>query len=213
MPDNIPRELHELAGLMPESISDQELMLLLANTGHSEERNALFSEFHRRFSGRVLTWCFRFTRNRARAADLSQEVFLKAWRHLSAFRGDSRPSTWLYVIARNHCLTAVQRASCDPLAVCGPIPPRLPDPSPCHPDDYIYRQERCRAIRAAMDSALQPIEARIMTLHYGYEVPLAALTKRLDLMNPSGAKAYIVNGRRKLKNALSRRTSARREAA
>jgi hypothetical protein len=44
-----------------------------------------------------------------------------------------------------------------------------------------------------------------MALHYGYEVPLGTLTQRFSLANPSGAKAYIVNGRRKLKGAISRR--------
>ena len=55
------------------------------------------------------------------------------------------------------------------------------------------------------------MEARVMALHFGYEVPLAAITQQLALSNPSGAKAYVVNARRKLNSAIKRR--AVREAA
>jgi len=44
-----------------------------------------------------------------------------------------------------------------------------------------------------------------MTLHYGHDVPLATITRELALDNPSGAKAYIVNARRKLQGVLRRR--------
>ena len=44
-----------------------------------------------------------------------------------------------------------------------------------------------------------------MALHYGYELPLAAITQQLELTNPSGAKAYVVNARRKLNLVMKRR--------
>ena len=44
-----------------------------------------------------------------------------------------------------------------------------------------------------------------MTMHYAHSVPLAVITQDLRLKNPSGAKAYIVNSRRKLKAVLQRR--------
>jgi RNA polymerase sigma factor (sigma-70 family) len=43
---------------------------------------------------------------RQAAADLVQEVFLKAYRHMESFRGDSKFTTWLHTMARNHCLDA-----------------------------------------------------------------------------------------------------------
>jgi hypothetical protein len=44
-----------------------------------------------------------------------------------------------------------------------------------------------------------------MALHYGHDVPLADITRQLALTNPSGAKAYIVNARRKLNGIAGRR--------
>jgi RNA polymerase sigma-70 factor (ECF subfamily) len=165
----------------------------------------LFAEFYRRFHVRVTNWCFRISHCRTSAGDLSQEVFFKAWRHLGSFRGDSRPSTWLYVITRNHCLSAVQRLASDPLEAGAQLPERLRDNSMTHPDRHIERNQLCKDMCDLMKSALEPMEARILALHYGYEIPLGTITSRMSLLNPSGAKAYVVNGRRKLKNALQRR--------
>ena len=41
----------------------------------------------------------------AAAEDATQEIFLKIWRALPDFRGESSVSTWIYAIARNTCLT------------------------------------------------------------------------------------------------------------
>jgi RNA polymerase sigma-70 factor (ECF subfamily) len=49
--------------------------------------------------------CYRFTSNTEDAADLTQEVFVKAYRSLGKFRGTSAFSTWLYRIAVNACLS------------------------------------------------------------------------------------------------------------
>ena len=49
--------------------------------------------------------CYRFTGNSEDAADLTQEVFVKAYRSLGKFRGTSAFSTWLYRIAVNTCLS------------------------------------------------------------------------------------------------------------
>jgi RNA polymerase sigma factor (sigma-70 family) len=201
----LPPQLWEAASSSPEKVSDHELMMLLCAAPSRAEQNDLFTEFHRRFHLRVLAWCHRFTRDHARALDLTQEVFLRAWRHKSTFRADARPSTWLYVIARNHCLSAIQRLASDPLEAGTEIPARLPDRTVAHPDRQIEHTEKCRQMHALMSSTLAPIEARVMTLHYAYEVPLGALTRHFAFSNRSGAKAYIVNSQRKLKNAISRR--------
>ena len=196
-------ELLRTATLQPESITDDELMTLLRESDGGDH-DFLFGEFYRRFHPRVVAWCFRITRDRAHALDRAQEVFLKAWRHLRNFRGDSRPSTWLYVITRNHCLSAIQRIASDPLDCGAPLPIRLWDTSVPDPDSRIEQRQLCRHVCELMDSALEPMEARIMALHYGYEVPLGTITERMALRNASGAKAYIVNGRRKIKHALER---------
>lgn len=53
---------------------------------------------------KVYSLCLRLVNNRDDAADLAQEVFLKAWRSLPNFRGNSSLSTWLYRMATNLCI-------------------------------------------------------------------------------------------------------------
>jgi RNA polymerase sigma-70 factor (ECF subfamily) len=201
---NVPKELRSLAIACPEALTDEELMLLLQNSQDAIRSEDLFGEIFRRYHSRVVTWCFRVARDRTLATDLAQEVFLKASRHLHNFRGDSRLSTWLYVIARNHCLSALKKSASDPLKTSEAVPLRLADPYTVEPDMEIHLSQIRRKVRQVMDANLEPLEARVMELHYGYEMPLTVITQRLALSNPSGAKAYIVNARRKLSNAIRR---------
>src|SRR5213075_3111043 len=61
-------------------------------------------ERHRR---NVYHVCYRFVGNHEDASDLSQEVFLRAYRGLKSFRGGSTLATWLYRIGVNVCLNKV----------------------------------------------------------------------------------------------------------
>src|SRR5436305_1446825 len=64
----------------------------------------LIVERHRRA---VYQLCFRFMGNHEDASDLSQDVFLRAFRGLRRFRGQSSLATWLYRIGVNVCLNRV----------------------------------------------------------------------------------------------------------
>jgi len=46
-----------------------------------------------------------------RAEEVTQDIFLKLWQALPAYDGRAAPSTWLYTIARNTCLTALRSES------------------------------------------------------------------------------------------------------
>ncbi|HYL80915.1 MAG TPA: sigma-70 family RNA polymerase sigma factor, partial [Candidatus Acidoferrum sp.] len=65
---------------------------------------AAFEALVRRYERWVFTLALRLVGDRGEAEDMAQEVFLKAYRGLPRFKGDSRFSTWLYAIASHHCL-------------------------------------------------------------------------------------------------------------
>lgn len=69
---------------------------------------------HRRAVYRV---CYRFAGNHEDAADLAQEVFLRAYRSLGRFKGESSLATWLYRISVNAALNKVsgRKAGHEPL--------------------------------------------------------------------------------------------------
>jgi len=60
-----------------------------------------FGRIYHAYAGRVHALCWRIAGNPQRAEDLTQEVFVRAWRNLHAFQGRSRFFTWLYRIAVN----------------------------------------------------------------------------------------------------------------
>lgn len=64
----------------------------------------LIVERHRRAVYQV---CYRFMANHEDASDLSQEVFLRAFRGLASFKGNAALATWLHRIAVNACLNRV----------------------------------------------------------------------------------------------------------
>lgn len=63
-----------------------------------------FGELYTRYSKKVFNRCYSICKDRDLAYDLSQEAMVKAWESIHQFRGDSRFSTWLYVIATRHTL-------------------------------------------------------------------------------------------------------------
>ena len=183
--------------------SDEALIFLLRNAVDQTIFDDLFQELFRRYHLRVTAWCFRMTRDRERALDLSQEVFLQAFRRLDSFRGDSRFSTWLYMITRNHCLNALKKWRTEPVEKGEVMPLDLCGAQGKEVHLAMERSQSFENMWKMIDASLTPREARVMALHYGHGLPLATITRELNLSNPSGAKAFIVNARRKL-NALLR---------
>ncbi len=103
---------------------------------HDEEREAIeasrrgereaFDRLVLRYQRDVYRLCYRFVNNHEDANDLAQEAFLRAWRAIPRFRGESSFSTWLYRIAVNACLNfrALRRPAAQELpdALADPVP-------------------------------------------------------------------------------------------
>jgi RNA polymerase sigma-70 factor (ECF subfamily) len=62
-----------------------------------------------RYQNYVFTLALRFTKNREDAEEVSQDIFIKAYRALSDFRGASKFSTWLYTIVNTTCITFLRK--------------------------------------------------------------------------------------------------------
>jgi RNA polymerase sigma factor (sigma-70 family) len=190
-----------IEGMSLEQLLDEELVARYRSISDVREREQYVNELFRRNYSKVARWCLRFTDDRESAADLAQEIFAKAYQNLASFQGQSKFSTWLFVISRNHCLNAVRantRQATELKADDGDeILLEIADNSPT-PYSNAERESSAKMVRELLNEALDETEKAVFTLHYGDDLPLDAITRLLGLENQSGAKAFIVSAKRKL---------------
>jgi RNA polymerase sigma-70 factor, ECF subfamily len=69
---------------------------------------AAFEELVVTWQDRLYDFCVRLLADREEAHDVVQDIFVSAHQHVRHFREDSRLSTWLFRMARNHCLNRLK---------------------------------------------------------------------------------------------------------
>lgn len=120
----------------------------LLRAAQSGDRDA-FAALMERYEKRVYHQALRLLSSPEDAADVTQEVFFKAWRALPRFQGDSTFSTWLYRLTDNAAIDLLRRekkrrgeVSLDELTAAGPP---LADPAPV-PQQALEARELRRAV-------------------------------------------------------------------
>ncbi len=129
---------------------------------------------------RVYRLALGLTRNEHDAEDVVQEVFLRAYRSLDAFRGDARLSTWLYRITVNTAHAAARRRSVratDPLTTDDGIELPVAEGRPAaNPERALESRAAGAAIRAAV-SRLSEAERTVFVLRHEADLPLAEIAR------------------------------------
>jgi RNA polymerase sigma-70 factor (ECF subfamily) len=105
-----------------------------------------FEGIVRRWQHRLVSMAWRFCRDRAIAEEMAQEVFLKAFRSLASFRGESASSTWLISIAVNTYRSRL-RIEGQPLPSLDPTRIFVAERSALHD---LEDHERAEAVRPAV---------------------------------------------------------------
>ena len=121
-------------------------------------------ERHRR---NVYQLCYRFAGNHDDAADMAQDVFIRAFKGLRTFKGESSVSTWLYRVGVNACLNrlSVKKPDMTPLDADTHLDPRAIDPV-----ETLTRDERRREVRRAIRQ-LPPKQRATLILRVYQELP------------------------------------------
>jgi RNA polymerase sigma-70 factor (ECF subfamily) len=88
---------------------------VLTQTLEEGNANDAFLADAQRYRRELLAHCYRMTGSLHDAEDLVQETYLRAWKSYSGFQGKSSVRTWLYRIATNTCLTALEGRQRRPL--------------------------------------------------------------------------------------------------
>ena len=69
----------------------------------------VFSVLVNRYKELVFTLALRMMKNREEAEEVSQDTFIKAFKSLHKYKGDSKFSTWIYRVAYNTCLDRIKK--------------------------------------------------------------------------------------------------------
>jgi RNA polymerase sigma-70 factor (ECF subfamily) len=75
-----------------------------------------FEELYNRYAPQIFRVCLGYTNDTEQAKDLVQDTFIAVWKNLDGFRHQSQISTWIFRIATNNCLRAVEVAKRMPAA-------------------------------------------------------------------------------------------------
>lgn len=130
--------------------TDQELVDRYRSTGQVEA----LDELARQHMERIRSLVFSMVLDDAVADDLTQEVFLRAFRSLDRFDGRSQFSTWLYRIAVNTTYSHLDRGKRSPVAFSD-TPPEAADHEDTRPDGPLLTTELKGQIEAGL-AALSP---------------------------------------------------------
>jgi RNA polymerase sigma-70 factor, ECF subfamily len=124
-------------------VADDRLLVEACRAGQREAFDVIVERHQRQ----VYQLCYRFAGNHEDASDLAQDVFIRAYRGLHSFKGNSAFSTWLYRIGVNVCLNRVGARTPKWTTLDAA---EQPDHRAERADVKILRGERAAEVRAAI---------------------------------------------------------------
>jgi RNA polymerase sigma-70 factor (ECF subfamily) len=146
------------------------------------------------------TLAYRLTGNEEDAHDVVQDAYLRAYRGLKRFRGDSRFSTWMYRITANCASTLLVRrakTSHDELTADQPVADQRPEADPEIMAEAGYVRDRMTAALAELPPRLRSV----VVLRDIYDLPHEAIAAELGI-SQEAAKVRLHRARRKLRERL-----------
>ncbi|MGA9116208.1 MAG: sigma-70 family RNA polymerase sigma factor [Bacteroidota bacterium] len=150
-----------------------------------------------RHKERAMTLALRMLGRRGEAEEAVQDAFLRAYRNLDTFRGESRFATWFYRILYNSCLSlAARRGEPPPVEETGDIASEEPSPL-----DRLLRSESEDLLARAV-ALLPPPYRDAVTLHYVQELSCAEAGEVLGV-SEEAVKVRLFRARSLLRNMVA----------
>jgi RNA polymerase sigma-70 factor (ECF subfamily) len=172
---------------------------------HSHGDLRAFDEVYARYAAMVYNLALRLSGNGDEAADLTQEIFLRVFRHLDSFSGRSALKTWIFRVALNHCRERLSRFR--PLTL--PIGEEMDEPGAARladprrdPEEEAVAADLGRQVTRALALLPAPFrEAVVLRDLQGlsYQEIAAVLGVRVGTV-----RSRIARGREQLRNLLDR---------
>jgi len=167
---------------------------------------ALFAQLVGRYRNYVFTLVLRFTDNREDAEELSQDIFVKAYRSLADFRGESKFSTWLFTIVRTSCITFLRKKKLDITSIDDERTfLQLESRESAFKANTIEQRSRHAMVNEAI-RMLSPDDAQLLSLFYKGEQSLEEIGKIMHL-DPNTVKVKLHRARHRLKDKMEKHFS------
>ncbi|WP_431214888.1 RNA polymerase sigma factor [Puia sp. P3] len=167
---------------------------------------AIFATLVQRYQQYVFTLVLRFTDSREDAEEISQDVFVKAYRSLADFRGDAKFSTWLYTVVRTSCITFLRKKRLDTISIDNErTAVQLENKESGFNANTIEQKSRHAMINEAI-RLLSPDDSQLITLFYKGEQSLEEIGKIMGL-EPNTVKVKLHRARNRLREKLEKHFS------
>jgi RNA polymerase sigma factor (sigma-70 family) len=147
---------------------------------------AAYADLMKRHQRFVFTLALRFARRREDAEEIAQDCFVKAYRSLANFNGESKFSTWLYSIVYTTAMTFLRKKRLDTSSI---------------DDESTYIQLENQF--SGLDNNLAERKSRSFYLNYKGEQSLDEIGQAMG-MEPSTVKVKLFRARQRLKERLER---------
>lgn len=157
-----------------------------------------FEAIVRRWQGPLVNMAWRYCRDRARAEELAQEAFVRAWRGLRLWRRESSFSTWLFALAANVFRSDLKRVP----TVNIPIDDIVEPSQPASQADELQRKLRYEVVRRAV-LALPLRYREPVLLFYFHEMDVTATARTMGLAEGT-VKARLSRARELLRRRFPR---------
>ena len=167
---------------------------------------ALFAQLVQRYQQYVFTLVLRFTDSREDAEEISQDVFVKAYRSLADFRGESKFSTWLYTVVRTSSITFLRKKKLDTTSLDNERTfLQLENRESGFNANTMEQKSRHAMVNAAI-RLLSPDDGQIITLFYKGEQSLEEIGRIMGL-EPNTVKVRLHRARNRLKEKMEKHFS------
>lgn len=159
-----------------------------------------FSVLVDRYKDLVFTLALRMVKHREEAEEVSQDTFIKVFRSLNRFKGDSKFSTWIYRVAYNTCLDRLKKHKREQQVV--PIDEYTEHQVLTLDNalDKMERDERKEAIQNCLQ-LLPSDDAALLTLFYFEELSLEEISEIIGI-TANNVKVKLFRSRKKLTGVL-----------
>ncbi len=153
-----------------------------------------------RYKDLVFTLALRMVKNREEAEEVSQDTFIKIYKSLNRFKGDSKFSTWIYRVAYNTCLDRLKKNKRQEYTVAIDEYTEHQVKTLENALDALEEQEKQLAIKKCLEM-LPSEDSFILTLYYFEELSLDEISKITGL-KPNNVKVKLFRSRIKLATIL-----------